>query len=388
MGSSGSFDVAVLGLGTMGAFACLELARRKAKVIGFDRFAPPHGHGSHSGDTRIYREAYAEHPDYVPIAKRAGQLWDQYGQEFGTELLRRSGLLSIGSETSPLIAGTLESAAVHSLAIERLSPAEVRARFPAFSPPPDAIGIFEPTAGWVDVNAALSIGLQQARRFGADIRLNCTVESWDKDGGHFRLRTPEGDINAARLIITAGAWASSALQDLALPFRVLRKVIVWIDPLEPDLFRPDSFPIFAVADRFFYGFPNFQGKGVKLAIHQDPAARSVSPNDLQGPVEDVEIEPILDFAETYLPRLTGRGSRALDRVLSTRTCLYTMTPDEHFIIDRHPSYEDAWIAAGFSGHGFKFAPAIGEALADLALDGQTELPVGFLRVGSRFSQVV
>jgi sarcosine oxidase len=380
-----SFDVAVLGLGTMGAFACREIARRKASVIGFDRFAPPHNRGSHSGDTRVYREAYAEHPDYVPIARRAGQLWDDFGREAGSVLLHRSGMLSVGAEDSPLLSGVRESATRHALEVERLAGFEIRTRFPAFDPPAGVTGLFEPAAGWIDVNAALDFGIAQARRHGAEIRLHTTVERCTRDGPNFRLHTTAGMVNSARLVITAGAWTSSFLQEPSLPLRVLRKVLIWIDPLEPELFRPDKFPVFAFADRFFYGFPNVQGNGVKLAIHMDPSAPATQPDFIQPPVESSEIEPVLVMAATYMPRLAGHLPQALDRVLATRTCLYTMTPDEHFIIDHHPWFENIWIAAGFSGHGFKFAPAIGEALADLALDGSTALPIEFLRIGDRFT---
>jgi sarcosine oxidase len=379
------FDVAVVGLGTMGAFACLELARRKASVIGFDRFAPPHDRGSHSGDTRVYREAYAEHPDYVPIARRAGRLWDDLGREAGRPLLHRSGMLSIGAEGSRFISGILESASRHELNVERLTAPEVSRRFPAFHPPAGSVGLFEPAAGWIDVKAALDFGLAQARREGAEIRLCSGVEEWAAEGSCFRVRTAEGTARAERLIIAAGAWAGSVLGDVGLPLRVVRKTLVWVDPLQADLFRPENFPVFAFAERFFYGFPNLHGTGVKLAIHVDPGAPAARPDVAEPPMKQSEIEPVLTMAATYVPALAGDLPGALDRVLSTRTCLYTMTPDEHFILDRHPHFENVWMAAGFSGHGFKFAPAIGEALADLALHGSTALPMDFLRIGNRFS---
>lgn len=372
-----SFDIAILGLGSMGAFACLDAARRGASVIGFDRFAPPHDRGSHSGDTRVYREAYAEHPDYVPIAQHAGRLWARFGAEAGRAFLHRSGMLSIGAESSALLRGTMESATRHLLSVQRLTAAEICRRFPAFNPPEDSIGLFEATAGWIDVNSALEFAIGAARRDGAEIRLNTPVAGFAREGSHIRIRTPLETVNAGCVVIAAGAWAGSLLEDLSLPLRVLRKILVWVEPLEPALFQPETFPIFAFADRFFYGFPNLHGDGVKLGIHHDPNAPSVSPDDVR-PVEPGETEPVLAEARRYLPAASGR-------VRAARACLYTMTPDEHFILDRHPAYENVWIAAGFSGHGFKFAPAIGEALAGLALNGSTGLPVEFLRIGSRFA---
>jgi glycine/D-amino acid oxidase-like deaminating enzyme len=183
---------------------------------------------------------------------------------------------------------------------------------------------------------------------------------------------------ADRLVITAGAWAGGLLADLDLPLRVLRKVLVWVDPLEPDLFRPDSFPIFSFGDQFLYGFPNIGGHGVKVAIHWDPNAPVTNADAQQpAPMQD-EIEPALRVVADLLPKLAGPMPGALARVSNSKTCLYTMTPNEHFIVDRHPFEEGAYFAAGFSGHGFKYAPVIGEALADLAMSGTTELAVDFL----------
>lgn len=379
-----SYDAAILGLGSMGTFACLEIARRKASVIGFDRLAPPHDRGSHSGDTRVYREAYGEHPGYVPIARRAGELWERLGEEAGTVFLRRCGMLNIGSGDDSLIAGIRKSVALHRLEVEELRVSEIAARFPAFTPPPGSIGIFEPSAGWVDVNASMKFGLRRAKELGAEIRLHASVEGWEPEGRRIRILTSEGPVVAERLVITAGAWACRVLSDLRLPLRVLRKVLVWVDPCTPGLFRPDFFPIFAFSERFFYGFPNIDGKGVKFAIHGDPDAPMTDGDILQPAPQPSEIEPALRMAAELLPGLAGPLPGAFSRVVDAKTCLYTMTPDENFIVDRHPSLENVWIAAGFSGHGFKFAPAIGETLAELALSGKAALPVGFLSLSGRF----
>ena len=378
------FDVVVLGLGTMGAFACLELARRKASVIGFDRFAPPHNRGSHTGDTRIFREAYGEFPSYVPLARRAGELWDKFGEEVQAVLLHRCGMLNIGPKDSHLISGIQATATLHGLHVEELSMAEMASRFPAFSPPPDSIGIFEPSAGWVDVDSAMKFGLARAAEFGAEIRLNMPVEGWKQDGKQFRIHTPEGTVLTERLVIAVGAWSGQLLAGLQLSLRVLRKVLVWVDPLNPELFSPCRFPLFSFSDRFLYGFPSIGGKGVKFAIHWDPNALVTEADTNQTAAAQSEIEPALAAATTLMPLLAGSLPSAFERVLNTRTCLYTMTPDEGFIVDRHPSLENVHIAAGFSGHGFKFAPVIGEALADLALVGKTLLPIESLAISKRF----
>ena len=360
-----TYDAAVIGLGTMGTFTCLELASRGQTVIGFYQFAPPHDRGSHSGDTRVFRTAYAEHPDYVPLSVRAGELWDSTG------FLHRTGVLSLGPPDSQLIAGARASAAAHGLEIENLSRDQIRFRFPVFNVPPGWEAVMEPAAGWIDVNAALHAGLQRASRAGAEIRIDTAVEDWLWTGDGYAVQTSAGEFKARRLIVTAGAWAGRLLSDLSLPLKVLRKVLVWIDPV-----RDQSFPVFASADKFFYGFPNIGGHGVKLAIHWSDASPATNIDARQPDATADEIQPVLKAAAELLPSITGR-------VRQTRTCLYTMTPDEHFIIDRHPRVPNLIFAAGFSGHGFKFAPAIGEALADLATTGTSALPIGFLSL-SRF----
>jgi monomeric sarcosine oxidase len=372
------YDAAVIGLGTMGTFASLELARRGLSVVGLDQFAPPHGRGSHSGDTRVFRTAYAEHPDYVPLALRAAVLWRELGLQRGAPLLHSAGMLSLGPPDAPLLAGARESAAAYGLAIENLSHSQVRSRFSVFAIPNAWEGVLESAAGWIDVDAALCYGLESASRAGADLRINTHVEDWSATGDRFAVQTSAGTFMAARLIVTAGAWANRILADLELPLTVLRKILVWIDPL-----RDCDLPVFASARDFFYGFPNIGGQGVKLGIHWSDGPPAADPDEAQPDVSAAEVRPVIEAAAELLPSLTGPLPDAFGRVLRARSCLYTMTPDEHFVIDRHPEHPNLAFAAGFSGHGFKFAPAIGEVLADLALTGTTVLPVEFLGL-SRF----
>ncbi len=378
------FDVAVVGLGTMGSFACLELARRGLRVLGLDRFAPPHQHGSHSGETRVFRIAYAEHPDYVPLAKRAGELWNQFGKEAGIELLIRCGMLSMGAPESALVKGIQTSAAQHRLDVEMLSRDEIGRRFPAFALPADHVGIFEAAAGWLDVNAAIEFALQAARKAGATVVLNAPVETWEKHSDGMLLRTQGGSYAAKKVIVSAGAWSGGLLSDLKLPLVVQRKVLAWVDPLDPILFEAGRFPVFAIAERFFYGFPHAAGAGVKLAIHLEAGHVLAGASSAVAPPDESDLNPILEMAATFLPGLAGALPGARSRVANAKTCLYTMTPDEHFVIDRHPVLADVHFAAGFSGHGFKFAPAVGEALADLAMGRSPKVPIDFLRRGGRF----
>jgi sarcosine oxidase len=384
IGMSNSYDVAVIGVGTMGSYACCELARRGVNVVGLDRFSPPHDHGSHSGDTRVFRLAYAEHPDYVPLAQRAGELWDQLGVEAGVSLIHRCGMLSIGPPDSVMIQGIETSSLRHGIVHTRHTAEEVRRLFPAIEPAPDQVGIFEPSAGWLDVRVAIETARRFSREAGATLLTDRPVLDVATRGGLFAIATTGGEIISERVIVTAGAWSSQLLSRLGLPLHVERKVLLWVDPLEPKRFAPGALPIFACAERFFYGFPSIGGHGVKVAIHWEKGQTVDDPTTAVAPATLADIEPVLEMASRYVPSLAGRLPAALDRVTALKTCLYTMTPDEHFIIDRHPEWANLVFATGFSGHGFKFAPVIGEALADLVMFGKSALPVEFLRIGSRF----
>ncbi|HMC65078.1 MAG TPA: N-methyl-L-tryptophan oxidase [Gemmataceae bacterium] len=375
MGADRIFDVAVVGLGSMGSFACMELARRGAKVAGFDRFEPPHAFGSHSGSTRIYREAYAEGPDYVPLVKHAGRLWDAYGEEAGGPLLERCGMLSMGPPDSWVIAGVLSSATSQRVRVEQLNADEIRKRYPAFDPPGDHVGIFDPGAGWVDVDRALTFSLNAARSAGASICLDRLVNGWEAGGGSVRIRSEGETIYAGALVLAAGAWSAQLLPEL--PLSLERKVLLWVDPLDSAAFKLGRMPVFMFAEQSFYGLPDL-GKGLKLAIDTKSGDALHSPSTML-PATDEDMAPVLRLAAKYLPRV---GAPA--RVRDAKTCIYTMTPDWNFIIDRHPNHANVHFAAGFSGHGFKFAPAIGQALADLALTGRTSVPVEFLKIAGRF----
>jgi len=381
-----SYDVAVVGLGTMGSFACCELARRGLRVVGLDRFSPPHDRGSHSGGTRVFRMAYAENPSYVPLARHAGMLWGQYAIEAEVPLLHRCGMLSIGEPDSALLRGTRKSSEEHGLSTTTYASQEIRKLFPAIHPSADHIGIFEPEAGWIDVNAAIEATRRLSKLAGATLLDGCPVLDITNRISHFEIVTPSQTIAAERVVVTAGAWCGQLLSKLGepldLPLQVVRKVVLWVNPLEPEQFTPQRLPIFAFAERFFYGFPTVFGPDVKIAVHWEPGQTVADPTlGTDMPTRDEAI-PALKQAAKYLPALAGPLPSAFARVTQLKTCLYTMTPDEHFVIDRHPEWQNLVFAAGFSGHGFKFAPVVGEALADMVTLGETSLPIGFLRVGA------
>jgi sarcosine oxidase len=368
----------------MGCFACLELARLKVSVIGFDPADPPHDRASHTGESRVFRVAYAEHPDYVPLARRSGELWDNFGAEFGTPLLHRTGMLTIGVPGEALLTGLQESARVHGLALEKLNAAETHEHFPAFHLQDDQMAFLERAAGWVDVNASIRLALRAAENAGATLRRHCRVSGFRRAGTGFVLDTAQGSCYADRVILAAGAGSGPLLAGLKLPLTIQRKVLAWFEPSRPELFREARFPVFAAAPSFFYGFPNIAGHGVKLAIHWSDAEIV---KDAASPVRPAAPEdwlPVLEAASRLLPGLAGPWPGDRGRFLRAKTCLYTMTPDQHFLIDRHPELENVYFAAGFSGHGFKFATAVGEALAQLAIEGRPRLPIEFLRLAGRF----
>ena len=375
--------MAIIGLGTMGSFAAVELARRGLSVIGLDQFTPPHGRGSHSGSTRIYRVAYPEGSGYVPLTQHAGALWDQAGEQMGSKLLHRSGVLYMGPPEETFLREVADSASIHHVQVESLTAAEVHHHYPAFEIPDNYAGLLDAQAGWLDVEASITSSLAYAQSLGVECLFDQTVKGWDARTQEVHVHLEKESITAARLIVTAGAWAGALLRDLQLPLAVKRKVVAWFDPLAPELFAPDRVPVFAFPENFTYGFPNLPGLGVRLAEHLggDYLPDADSPVSPPGPAD---LNPLAAIAAKYMPGLAGSYDQARSRITRSAICLYAMTPDEDFIVDHHPKFKNVIFAAGFSGHGFKFAPLIAVALADLALLGRTELPIGFLALNRRW----
>jgi sarcosine oxidase len=373
MSSQKHFDVAIIGLGAMGSFAAVELARRGFSVVGFDQFTPPHGRGSHSGSTRVYRIAYPEGTGYVQLAQHAGALWDQATEQLGTQLLHRTGMLYMGIPGQRFIQEIEESASTNRLQVETLSADEVERRYPAFQLEEDYVGIFDAQAGWIDVDASISSSLALAQELGVECVFDQPVLGWDASGSEARVHLQNATMTAATLVVTAGAWTGNLLRSLKLPLAVKRKVIAWFDPVVPELFAADRIPVFTFAENAIYGFPNVPGWGVKVAEHAGGSylADADSPVLPPGPAD---LDPMKAIAAKYMPKLGAR-------LVRSATCLYTMTPDENFIVDHHPEFRNVIFAAGFSGHGFKFAPLIAVALADMVQHGETSLPIGFLSLG-------
>jgi sarcosine oxidase len=366
-----SYDVIVVGLGAMGSATAYHLAKRGHRVLGLDAHPRGHKNGSSHGTTRIIREAYFEAPQYVPLVQRAYELWRELEAESGQHLLTITGGLNIGTSDSEFVSGARKSAQLHRLPYEELTNTEVADRFPGFRLPDEIVAIFEPTAGILEPEACVFAHLDLAARHGADIHHSEPVRRWSTEGDGVRVETEQGSYTASRLVLTAGPWASEMLADLGLPLRVQRIVNVHFAPTEPALFAPDRCPVYLmqVPEGDYYGFPALPGEGVKIGRHD--IGEVTAPHTIRRDVDPEEIAMLRDVLDRYMPGAAGD-------VLWTLTCMYTNTPDRHFVLDRHPAYGNVVYGCGFSGHGFKFASAIGEVMADLAMDGATRHDIAFL----------
>ncbi|MGN6673234.1 MAG: N-methyl-L-tryptophan oxidase [Thermomicrobiales bacterium] len=375
---SSAYDTIVLGLGAMGSATAYHLARRGTRVLGLDAYPRGHTQGSSHGRSRIIREAYFEAPEYVPLVQRAYHLWRELEAESGQALLTLTGGLNLGAPDSELVTGALASARQHQLPYEYLTAADVTARFPGFRPPEGAVAVYEPNAGILAPEACVGAHLDLAMRHGAVLQFNEPVRHWSADGAGVRVDTAQGTYQAARLVIAAGPWSAAVLAGLGLPLTVQRIVNVHFAPAEPDRFAPGRCPIYilSVPEGEYYGFPALPGQGVKFGRHD--TGEVCTPATIRRTVGADEVAALRAVLDRYLP---GAGGDAL----WTLTCMYTNTPDRHFILDRHPAHEQVVYGCGFSGHGFKFSSVIGEILADLARDGTTKHPIGFLSA-ARFAR--
>ncbi|MFM7138558.1 MAG: N-methyl-L-tryptophan oxidase [Planctomycetota bacterium] len=368
------FDVFFAGLGGIGAASACHLAGRGCRTLGLDRFPIPHDRGSSHGQTRLIRLAYFEHPDYVPLLLRASELWRDLEARTGRRFLVESGLLMAGPADSAVIAGAERAAAIHRLELERFTAAEATRRWPVFALPEDWVALHEPRAGFLHVEDCVTAHAAAAREAGATLETGVTVRSWRADGTGVVVETDRGAIAADRLVLTPGPWASGLLHLPAVTLTVLRKSLFWVRPPRPAraAFAPVAAPCFAFAapHGFFYGFPELDERGVKIAEHSGGTVIA-DPRTVDRAVDPGERDRITEIIDRHLPSL---GTDFSDHVV----CLYTMSADHHFVVGLHPAHDQVAVAAGFSGHGFKFASVIGEALADLAVSGTTRLPLGFL----------
>jgi monomeric sarcosine oxidase len=378
------YDAIVLGMGGVGSAALDQLTQRGARAIGIDRFQPPHDRGSTHGHTRIIRQAYFEHPDYVPLLVESYRLWRELEERTKKRLYQEVGLIEIGPPNGILVPGVLRAAAEHGLNVQSLSISEIEERWPGLSPNPDLAGVFEPAAGYLLVEDCVEAHLSVAQKAGATLLPNTLVRGWTATDRDVRVHTDQGEVVAERMIVTAGAWAAEMLMGLNIPLTVRRKPLFWFATKTAEYDMTGGFPVFlfeapdrapvpngeSASPGFFYGFPKLDERGLKIAEHS--GGRTVNdPLTVDRSIDLGEKQRITTVLSTWFPNVSHH-------LTDHAVCLYTMSPDEHFIVDRHPDHSNVVFAAGLSGHGFKFVPVLGRALADLALDGNSALPIGFL----------
>ena len=357
----------------MGSAALFHLARRGRRVLGLEQFEVPHTRGSMHGATRIIRVAYFEHPDYVPLVQRAYELWRELETLGGEQLLYVTGALEVGPADGLLIPGTIRACEVHDLAHDVLEPADVRRRYPAFEPPEGSIAIDQPDGGFVLAEQAVRAHAAQAVAAGAELRTGEPVLDWEAREDGVTVRTAAGTYEADRLVLTPGAWAAGLLRLPPELFRVERQVLGWFEPVRSEELTPDRMPVFIFEQDgiHHYGFPVVDELGLKLGRMHYPG-QVVPPESGIPDASPDEAEPLHEFLRRCVPAAAGR-------LVEARSCLFTMLPDENFLLDLHPTEPNVVIASACSGHGFKFAPVVGEILADLALDGFTRHAIDFLR---------
>lgn len=348
-------DLLVVGLGAMGAATAWQAARQGLTVVGLDARRPPHNLGSTHGHSRIIREAYFEHPQYVPLVQRAYALWAELERTAQTRLFQATGALMIGTPESPVVAGTLRAAAEHCLTVQTWTSAEIQTRVPALAPADDMIGVFEPRAGVLAPEAAVTAMLAGAAAAGATLLTDEPALEWRTLGGRVLVKSSAREIDAGHAVLAAGPWLPTLIGDLSLALTVERQVQHWYATAGDARFAAGRFPVFLIQSpdgRMLYGLPD-QGHGLKLAEHHGGAVTAVE-SVVRDVVED-ERARFHGFASQWVQQLPGQPA-------ASAVCLYTNTPDGDFLLDRHPEAPGVYICSPCSGHGFKFAPAIGEAI--------------------------
>lgn len=364
------FDTIVVGVGGMGSATVYHLAQRGEKVLGLEQFDIPHDMGSSHGVTRVIRLTYFEHPSYVPILARAYALWRDLEQTGGEQLLCITGSIDAGAPDSFVVEGSMKSCAEHDLPHEVLTSAELTRRFPGFNLPQEMMAVLQPDGGFLLPERCIVHHVLQAQALGAEVRAREPVLEWTSYGRGVTVRTSRATYTAGRLVFTAGAWSEALLAPLGENAQPERQVMGWFQPKQPELFAHGNFPVFncLVPEGHMYGFPVYGIPGFKIGkyhhLRQQTAAVDV---DRECHLEDEEA-----LRGCIEPYLTG----GFGATLALKTCMFTNTPDGHFIMDHHPEHANVVIGAGFSGHGFKFCSVAGEILAELALDGETRHDIG------------
>lgn len=359
------YDAIVLGLGGMGSAALCALAGRGRSVLGIEQFDLAHELGSSGAGVRIYRFAQFLHPNYVPLMRFAFEQWARLERDAGEQLLFRTGGLDIGTPATEVVRGSKQACALHALPHEVLSAKEVQRRFPAWQLSAGQEAVYQPDAGLIPADRAVLAHISVALQLGADVRMRERVTRLTERADHVVVETTSGRYEAGQVVVAAGPWAAEWATSIGARLVPERQVVGWFAPRMNTLFRRGNFPVFVIEDESgnHYGIPEHDRPGLKLGRHGH-RNEATTPAGINRDIDAEDAAILTRFTERYF------GDR-LGGALALKTCLYTNTPDSHFVVDRLPEHRRTWLAGGFSGHGYKFCAGIGEILADLVVDGST-----------------
>lgn len=357
-----TYDTIIIGAGGMGSAIACHLARRGQRVLAIDRFTPAHDKGSSHGRSRVIRKAYFEDPRYVPMLHRAYDLWRELEQETREKLLYFCGVLNMGPADHACIRGVRQSVTQHALQHEVLDAGEIERRWPVFRPHENDVGIFEADGGFHPPERAVRLHVQLAESRGAVFRWSSTVRTWTSNPVEVRVATDDAEYTARNLVISAGAWLETIAGNLGIPLAIERQVQLWWQTADPALFRHDRMPAFIhfTGDRAYYGIPALGDEGVKISRHH--GGEKTNADEIDRSLRPPDEADVRDYLRRHVPAANGP-------LRSHAVCMYTNTPDDHFILDRHPQHENVIVAGGFSGHGFKFAPLVGEFVSEMITTG-------------------
>ena len=374
-----SYDAIVIGVGGMGSAAVYHLARRGLQVLGLEKHAIPHEMGSSHGYSRMIRYTLQEHPSYVPLVRRSYELWHEMEETAGEELMVTTGSIRAGAPNSPFFLNAQEACDLHSIPYEILTASEVNKRFPGYRFPEEISSVYQADGGFLLPERCIVTHVQAAERAGADVHSQETVLDWEVRGDGVQVRTDRDTYTAGRLVVTAGPWAANLVPELAAYAVPERQVMGWFQPKRPELYAAEAFPVFGVftEEGRYYGFPSHAVPGFKIG-RAHHLLQKVDPDAIDREVHPEDEDILRQAVNRYFPLAAGK-------LLDGKTCMYTNTPDEHFMIGTLDGQPQVSVAAGFSGHGFKFASVIGEIMADLAQNGATEHDINLFRL-DRFKE--
>ena len=374
-----SYDAIVIGVGGMGSAAVYHLARRGLQVLGLEKHAIPHEMGSSHGYSRMIRYTLQEHPSYVPLVRRSYELWHEMEETAGEELMVTTGSIRAGAPDSPFFLNAQEACDLHSIPYEILTASEVNKRFPGYRFPEEISSVYQADGGFLLPERCIVTHVQAAERAGADVHSQETVLDWEVRGDGVQVRTDRDTYTAGRLVVTAGPWAANLVPELAAYAVPERQVMGWFQPKRPELYAAEAFPVFGVftEEGRYYGFPSHAVPGFKIG-RAHHLLQKVDPDAIDREVHPEDEDILRQAVNRYFPLAAGK-------LLDGKTCMYTNTPDEHFMIGTLDGQPQVSVAAGFSGHGFKFASVIGEIMADLSQNGATEHDINLFRL-DRFKE--